>query len=160
MSSCDQLLRDLGQSAGLPQALDFDDQGCARLMVDASLAIDFERDAEAGVIHVYSVLGTAPTQGAEACYRELLEANLFGGETAGATLAIDPHLREIVLCRSVQAETTTAPAFVKLVEQFIAAAEGWKERVAAQASSGGTAMGGAAPGHGEPVPGVGSFMRA
>ena len=48
MHSCDQLLLDLGQTAGLSQPLRFDDHGCARLMVGAHLALDFERDAEAG----------------------------------------------------------------------------------------------------------------
>ena len=47
MHSCDQLLLDLGQTAGLSQPLRFDDHGCARLMVGAHLALDFERDAEA-----------------------------------------------------------------------------------------------------------------
>ncbi|QEA13173.1 type III secretion system chaperone [Comamonas flocculans] len=160
MSSCDQLLLDLGQSAGLPQALHFDDQGCARLVVGASLAIDFERDAEAGLIQIYSVLAAAPARGGEALYRTLLEANLFGGDTAGATLAIDAHLREIVLCRSVPAETTSAAAFVKLVEQFIAAAEDWSERVAVQTALTAGPIGGQGVDAAVSVPDMGHFLRA
>lgn len=139
MHSCDQLLLDLGQTAGLPQPLRFDDQGCARLTVDSHLHIDFERDADADLIQLYSVLGPMPARDNEALYRQLLEANLFGLETAGATLSIDPDQREIVLCRTIRAEGTAAPAFVQLVERFIAAAEQWKERVAAHSSSAGPA---------------------
>ncbi|QXL83615.1 type III secretion system chaperone [Comamonas sp. NLF-1-9] len=160
MSSCDQLLLDLGQSAGLAQALHFDDQGCARLMVDASLAIDFERDAEAGLIQICSVLAAVPARGVEALYRTLLEANLFGGDTAGATLAIDAHLREIVLCRSVPAETTSAAAFVKLVEQFIAAAEDWRERVATQLALAAEPAGGQGADISLGAPDMGHFLRA
>lgn len=165
MHSCDQLLLDLGQTAGLSQPLRFDDHGCARLMVGTHLALDFERDAEAGVIQLYSVLGPAPAQGDAALYRQLLEANLFGADTAGATLAIDGPMREIVLCRSISAEGLAAPAFVQTVEQFIAAAEDWKERLAAH-QPGAAAPGAAAEGASAaapleiPVPGLGAFLRA
>ncbi len=131
MSLCDQLLLDLGQSAGLAQPLRFDERGCARLVFDGQLAIDFERDADAGLLQVYSVLGPLPGQGREALLLQLLQANLFGADTAGAALAVDADTGEVVLCRSVAAEGLPAPAFVQLVEQFVAVAEDWKERLAA-----------------------------
>ncbi|CAN7238662.1 type III secretion system chaperone [Acidovorax sp. Leaf78] len=127
MSTADQLLLDLGQTAGLSQTLRFDAQGCARLVFDTSLAIDFERDDDARVLQVYSVLGPLPAQGREALYRRLLEANLFGAATAGATLAVDGHTQEVVLCRTVDVEETGGPAFVRLVEGFVAVAEDWKK---------------------------------
>lgn len=157
MHSCDQLLLDLGQTAGLPQPLRFDPHGCARLTVDNQLAIDFERDTERAVIHVYSVLAVLPAQEKESVYQQLLEANLFGAETAGASLAIDANTREIVLCRSVSAEGTPAAAFVQLVEQFITAAEDWKTRLAQQPSSSASAGNAAAD---APAQHLGKFLRA
>lgn len=130
MSSNDQLLLDLGQQAGLGAPLQFNERGCARLMVDGRIGLDFEADADAGTIQVYSVLGEVPLAGREALYRQLLEANLFGSATAGATLAIDEQTNEIVLCRTVTSEETSAAAFARLVENFIAAAEEWLQKIA------------------------------
>lgn len=131
MHSTDQLLLDLGQMAGLPQPLRFDEHGCARLVFDSHLAIDFERNDDVGIIQVYSVLGPVPTQGSrEALYQQLLEANLFGADTGGCTLALDSAMGEVVLCRSVAAEGLAASSFVQWVEQFVAVAEDWKTRLA------------------------------
>ena len=163
MHSCDQLLLDLGQTAGLSQPLRFDDHGCARLTVGAHLAIGFERDAEAGVIQLYSVLGPLPAQGDAALYQQLLEANLFGADTAGAALAIDGPMREIVLCRSVGAEGMAAAAFVQIVEQFITAAEAWKEHLAAhQPAADDSRTSSPAPAQPLqiPVQDMGAFLRA
>ena len=153
MHSTDQLLLDLGQLAGLPQPLRFDEHGCARLVFDAQLGIDFERNADAGVIQMYSVLAPLPAEGREALFQQLLEANLFGADTAGATLAIDREMAEVVLCRSVAADGMAAAAFVQLVEQFTSAAEDWKARLAAA----GTA---AAPIAAQQQPDMSAFLRA
>ena len=162
MSTADQLLLDLGQTAGLPQPLRFDAQGCARLVFDTRLAIDFERDDDAGVLQVYSVLGPLPAEGREALYQRLLEANLFGSATAGATLAVDGQTREVVLCRTVDVQETGGPAFVRLVERFVAAAEDWKKLLLSGASAGPSASpagAGPAPGAMMGVP-MGGFLRA
>lgn len=127
MSTVDQLLLDLGQTAGLTQPLRFDAQGCARLVFDTSLAIDFERDDDARVLQVYSVLGPLPAEGREALYRRLLEANLFGAATSGSTLAVDGNTQEVVLCRTVDVDEMGGPAFVQLVERFVATADDWKK---------------------------------
>ena len=159
MTEIDQLLYNLGHVAGLAQPLRFDEQGCARLMFDGHLAIDFERDQDAGLLQVYSVLGLLPAQGREALLLQLLQANLFGADTAGATLAIDSQTAsggDILLCRSVNVQGLAAPDFVRLVEQFVAAAEAWKERLATwQPSAAPEAAAALAP---APAPGL--FLRA
>jgi hypothetical protein len=131
MQSIDQLLLNLGQTAGLPQPLRFDAHGCARLVFDGALAIDFERDSEASVLHIYSVLGSLPAEGREALYAQLLEANLFGAGTQGCTLAVDRDAHEVVLCRTVAAQGLGDAMLVQHVEQVVAAAEEWKPRLAA-----------------------------
>ena len=134
MQTIDQLLLNLGQTAGLPQPLRFDAHGCARLVFDGALAIDFERDSDAGVLHVYSVLGDVPAEGREALYAQLLEANLFGAGTQGCTLAVDRDAHEVVLCRSVAAQGLSDALLVQHVEQVVAAVEVWKPRLAAFAA--------------------------
>ncbi|MBC7604523.1 MAG: type III secretion system chaperone [Ramlibacter sp.] len=129
----DQLLQSLGLALGLAN-LRFDANGCARLAVDGAPALNFERDA-AGGIHLYSVLGPLPIEEREAVYAQLLQGNLFGTSTAGATLAVDELHGEIVLCRNVSAELMTAPAFESQVEAFVAAAEDWQGRLGKAPSS-------------------------
>lgn len=159
MHSTDQLLLDLGQMAGLPQPLRFDQHGCARLMFDAHLGIDFERHADAGLIQVYSVLGPVPAEGRDALFQQLLEANLFGADTGGSTLALDSEMGEVVLCRSVATDGMAAAAFVQLVEQFASVAEDWKTRLARhKAPATSTAAAPLQPV--DQMPGMGAFLRA
>jgi hypothetical protein len=135
----DQLLQSLGLALGLPN-LRFDGNGCARIAIDGAPALNFERD-ESGAIHLYSVLAPLPPEGREALYGQLLQGNLFGTATAGASLAIDTLLGEILLCRTVFSELVTAQAFSAQVEAFVAAAEDWQRRVAGMPVAGGAEAG-------------------
>ena len=83
-----QHLQDIALTLGLP-ALDFDSNGCARMLFDGKVAVNFESDELSGQLHLYCDLGELPLRGREALYRALLEANLFGVQTQGATLAVD-----------------------------------------------------------------------
>lgn len=122
----DQLLQSLGLTLGLPN-LRFDEHGCARVTVEGAPALDFERQER--VVHVYSVLGPVPPEGREALYAQLLQGNLFGASTAGASLSIDELQGEVVLCRAFVAESTTAQGFASDVEAFVGAAEDWQARL-------------------------------
>lgn len=129
----DQLLQSLGLSLGLSN-LRFDANGCARIAIDGAPAINFESD-DAGAMHLYSVLGLIPPEGREALYAQLLNGNLFGASTAGATLALDELHGEIVLCRTIITAQASGPAFSSLVEAFVAAAEDWQGRLASAPAS-------------------------
>lgn len=122
----DQLLQSLGLTLGLPN-LRFDEHGCARVSVEGAPALDFERQER--VIHVYSVIAPLPPEGREALYAQLLQGNLFGASTAGASLSIDELQGEVVLCRTFVAESTSAQAFASDVEAFVGAAEDWQARL-------------------------------
>ncbi len=123
----DQLLQSLGVALNVPD-LRFDKNGCARLAIDGAPALDFERGGP-GILHVYSVLGQLPPEGREALYGDLLKGNLFGKETAGASLAVDFLYGEVVLCRTVATEHAVSHAFAAEMESFVAAAEEWKGRL-------------------------------
>lgn len=126
--SPDQLLNDLGLTAGIP-SLQFDDRGCARLMFDGRLAVNFENDSDAGCIHLYTPVAPLPPDGLEALCKTLLVANLFGEQTLGATLAIDDIEHEIILCRCVPVHDATGKAFADILERFVAAAEDWTHKL-------------------------------
>ena len=75
-------------------------------------------------------------------YHALLEANLFGVQTQGATLAVDGSEDQVVLSRSVLVEELSLSSFSKLLEGFVNSAEYWQnvlaEGVAGAASSAGS----------------------
>jgi hypothetical protein len=124
----DQLLQSLAVTLGLP-TLRFDANGCARIAIEGAPALNFERDTSGTALHLYSVLGPLPSEGRETLYTQLLQGNLFGTATAGASLAIDDLHGEVVLCRTVKTDAINGPAFAALVETFVAAAEDWQGRL-------------------------------
>ena len=124
----DQLLHALALSVGMPD-LRFDDNGCACIAVDGGPAVNFEREAKGSAIHVYSVIGPLPPENREAVSRQLLDGNLFGTATAGASLAVDTLRDEVLLCRTFGSDVASGAAFVADVEGFVAAAEDWQERL-------------------------------
>jgi len=144
----EQLLSQLGAAMNLPQ-LAFDGNGCARLLVDGQVAVNFELDPANEAIQVYSTLGPLPTQGGEAVYLSLLEGNLFGAQTLGATLAVDSLYHEVVLCRTVPTADMDPAGFATLVERFVAAAEDWTQKLQAAPAGAGAPARAEAPGAAE-----------
>ena len=111
---------------GLP-AFAVDAAGCARLEFDGRTRVNFEVDTETDRLQLYSVLGPLPGEGREALYRTLLEGNLFGGGTRGASLAVDSLAHEVVLCQCLSAELYSGEAFIALLEDFVTCAQHWTE---------------------------------
>lgn len=122
--TAEQLLNELGLTMGLPE-LRFDDQGCACLQFDQRTMVHLEKGAEPACLQLYAVLGRLPAHGRETLYLKLLQGNLFGHSTQGATLAVDTMHNEIVLCRTLDLELLGGPTFCALIEQFVAAVEHW-----------------------------------
>ncbi len=119
-----ELLAAYGRMAGLP-GLDFDAQGCARLMFGDGVAVDLEIDSAADCLQMYGVIGPVPAGDREHLYRGLLEANLFGTQTNGATLAIDGVQEEVLLCQRVPAGGTTPADFAELIASFAGTLGHW-----------------------------------
>lgn len=123
------LLSELGTLMGV-SGLQFDDQGCARLVFDGATTLNLEHEAGSSRLQIYSVLGKVPLEDREHVYRLLLEGNLFGAETGGAALAIDGLENEIVLFRTLEGDGITGAAFADVVGHFVDAAEDWTARLA------------------------------
>jgi hypothetical protein len=124
----EQLLNDLGLTMGLPD-LKFNEQGCARLVFDSKTAVNLESDADTGQLQIYTDLCPLPPEGREALYLSLLEGNLFGLQTQGATLAVDSANHQVVLCRTLVAEELSANAFLAIIESFVNCAEQWRAQI-------------------------------
>ncbi len=124
-----ELLSHFATGLGLPE-LHFDAQGCARLLLDGRTEIHFEHDAATDAIHLYSRLGGLPAAGQERLYLQLLQANLFGAQTAGATLAVDSAKQAVVLCRQALPRHLGGEDFRALVQAFVDATEYWTQQLA------------------------------
>ena len=152
-----QHLQDIATTLGLP-ALDFDSNGCARMLFDGKVDVNFENDEISGLLHLYSDLGELPLRGREAVYRALLEANLFGVQTQGATLAVDGSEDQVVLSRSVLVEELSLSSFSKLLEGFVNSAEYW-QNVLAEGLAGSTSSAGSEQRDSGERQGGGSFLQ-
>jgi hypothetical protein len=142
--SAHELLGDYAQLTGLTE-LRFDSNGCARLVFANSVAVDLEVDDAANCIQVYSVLGPVPPGENEALYRRLLEANLFGRETQGSALSIDPVQNELLLCERVEVADASPAQMVEQLESFAGVALHWREAVKSRDLLAGEGMRDSAP---------------
>ncbi|OYV47006.1 MAG: hypothetical protein B7X06_03285, partial [Verrucomicrobia bacterium 21-51-4] len=70
-----------------------------------------------------------PPEGKETFMALLLEANLFGKGTGGATFALDHTHHTVYLCRILSTESTDYQEFVNTLEGFVNHVEAWKQKI-------------------------------
>jgi len=126
------LLAAYGQMMGLP-SLKFNEQGCARLMFDDTVAVDLEIDEPGNCVHLYSVLGPVPPGDNHVLYRQLLEGNLFGQQTGGALLAVDGTREDLLVCSRVGLPGATPAGLALSIDALAGAARDWQQRLASGA---------------------------
>jgi hypothetical protein len=139
-----QDLNDLFSALGLP-ALSFDRNGCARMLFEGDVVVNFERNDLNGLLHLYCDLGALPSGDREALYLTLLEANLFGVQTRGATLALDTKQDQVVLWRSVHIAALTLSSCSEILNSFVERAAHWRTFLGAEAQGVEPMAGDAAP---------------
>ena len=116
-------LAGLGIHVNIPD-LAFDEAGVCKLSFDdIQLTIETEPSGES--LLIYSDLGPMNTGAQTDMAERLLEANLFGQGTGGATLSLERQTGHVVLCQSIRAAAVSDPQFRQMVEVFVAAAEKW-----------------------------------
>jgi hypothetical protein len=130
MNPNDELFIPIAQRLGL-DALIFDDSGLCPLVFDDRFTITLELDEDGDTLHLYSTLGQAPEDLIDqlTCFAGLLEANLFGRGTGGATLSFEPDGRYLVINQSLSLQQSNPEALQTLFERFVQAADAWHDRV-------------------------------
>lgn len=123
------LIKELGALMNMPQ-LALDENGTCQLVFDKCIEVNFEQSPDGQALFLYSVVSAIPPEGREAFYEQLLEANLFGGGTGGATFAVNPDSGEVVLFQTVATETVEFSAFAKMLESYVDQLQSWSERLA------------------------------
>jgi hypothetical protein len=149
----EQLLKQLAQSLNLPN-LAFNGQGCARIVFNGKVDVDIEHDHVSGELNLSTNLGSMPATGGEALYLSLLQANLRGQQTLGATLAVDEIEHQIVLNRTLLVRELAVDDLLDVFQRFCASAGYWQQTLG-YAPSGDTA-----PDVPTPAPASSGFLRA
>jgi hypothetical protein len=122
------LLKEMGNQTGLGDIV-LDENNVCRLVFDDRLAVDVEALPDGKKFYIHASVGLTPYENRATFFEELLAANLFGQGTAGATLALDRDLGEIILFREFETEKTDYQEFVSALEVFLSRLEYWTERV-------------------------------
>lgn len=136
-----------GQEAGIALALN--DAGTAALAIEGGPTLHLEHDPQADVLHCYVVIGLVPADPArrQGVFRQMLAANVFGRDTAGATLGLDEVAGELVLSRRLELPRADTAWLRATVESMAAVAQDWRQRLAGVSpetgGSGGPATGAA-----------------
>ena len=121
-------LLDLGKALGRPLPLSAD--GVCRLDHPNAPTLILEVPAASSMLYYSSPL-LKMEQGAselDLCKRAL-SLNLFQVETAGATLALDEKIGEIVMCLVHPIEGMTSVRFQSVLNNFLATAIGLREKL-------------------------------
>ncbi len=98
LESVDQGLAVLGRALGFPLALG-PERACA-LRLDDGLECSLEVPDGSSLLHLHCPLLPVPPVDRLAFLERVLALNLYGLETGGAALALDPDTDRIVLCWS------------------------------------------------------------
>ena len=122
------LLKEMGNQTGLGDIV-LDENNVCRLVFDDKLAVDVEALPDGKKFYIHASVGPTPFENRATLFEEVLAANLFGQGTAGATLALDRDLGEIILFREFETEKTDYQEFVSALEVFLSRLEYWTERV-------------------------------
>ena len=114
--------------------------GTLSMTFEGDLAINLEHDIEQDVLHLYCVMGADPADDRSqlALYRQMLEANLFGHDTAGAALALDQGSGEVLLTRRVEIGALNGDLLHELLQSMARCATELKERLFATTEGGGS----------------------
>lgn len=87
-------------------------------------------------LFLYAHLSEIPKEGHTNLLRKLLEANLFGTETNGATLSLDKSNNRVVLFQPFDCGTATFDQFHASLETFLGTLHRWQTTCAEALTSG------------------------
>jgi hypothetical protein len=105
-----------------------EDNSCVLLFDgDLALTIEYDDSQERLVFSVY--LQMLPKEPPEGLLRELLAANLYWIGTGGATLCLEGSTGAIILLYASRVAELDGARFERVVENLLAIAERWRERI-------------------------------
>lgn len=144
LESVDQGLAVLGRALGFPLALG-PERVCS-LRLDDGLECSVEVPEGSSLLHLYCPLLPVPPGDRLTFLEQVLALNLYGLDTGGASLALDPDTDRIVLCWSQPPEGMLPDDLAALIAGFIERAMALRAQLQPAARADSEAAGLAPPG--------------
>lgn len=119
-----KILKELGQSVGLPDLKADSDNHCC-LSFDDKIITHIQYNDDNKVVILFTQLGSIDPEKQASLYPRLLKANLFWQGTGGATLSVDDDNNEAILANQLPIATLDSSKFQEYLENFINTAELW-----------------------------------
>lgn len=126
------MIQELGEHLGL-SGLELDETAACYLRFD-DLLVCLEVDTAQEKLMIYAPVAELPETDREDLLLALLKANLFWGETDGATLAVSLATNKIILQGVLPLASLTSAALSNHLESFVNQAESWSVRLASSES--------------------------
>lgn len=123
-----ELLRDLGNEMGLG-CLQLNSERACRVLCDDCFDVTIEFSVANDVCYIHSFIGLAEDYDAKILYPTLLDANVLGRGTGGASFGCDAESGDIILSRSFDLEDLTFPRFKIAFQEFLNYVEYWTDRL-------------------------------
>jgi hypothetical protein len=120
----DDFLTQLQEKSGI-SPLQFSDEGVVSFIFNGEFTVSIEKSDNDSLLTIHAKIGELPTENQGSCMKALLEANLFGQKTAGASIGLDAGTNEVYLFRSFALHTMEFDYFFDALTSFMQAQQQW-----------------------------------
>lgn len=117
-----------GKEVGITD-LKLNDDGICSLSFDEKLNVDIVYRKEQEQVIFAAPIGDIPPEGQESFFKQLLIANAFGIENAGAVLGIEEDENRVVLSYMFISSTFSFDLFKTVLANFVDLVEVWQEKI-------------------------------
>ena len=126
----DYLLKELGETIGLPE-LSLDDKRYVCIVSDDGVVLNLDYFEDEDTLVMYTTVGEIPEDKRLELYEEMLKANFFWENTAGATLCLDPEVNLALLMANVTVADMDMPKLMQVLDHFTRLTWAWSDRIRA-----------------------------
>ena len=124
----DRLIRDFGNSYDLAD-LELDDRGYVCIVSEDGVVLNIDYFEEDEALVFYTTVGEIEDGHRLTLYEEMLKANFFWENTAGATLCIDPNATLALLTASITVTDLDLPKMLIVMDHFTRLTWAWSDRI-------------------------------
>lgn len=117
-----------GKEIGLAD-LKLNENGICSLSFDDKFNVDIVYRKDQEQVILAAPIGNIPAEGQEYFFKQLLIANAFGIENAGATLGIEEIENRVVLSYMFISSTFSFELFKTVLANFVDLVEAWQEKI-------------------------------
>lgn len=109
------------------EPLSLDSEGKCHLRIENTFTVSIESIEDENLVYFYALIGPAAVQNKEKLYQRLLSANLYGKDTQGSILALDPLRDEVILYETLPVDCSDYQDFKIKLETFISQVSYWRD---------------------------------